>query len=378
MIFEIPFRRYVVDPGEELGVVRAKHLLDLGQAPHIELPLLALAVGVERRGKAPAFGDHLAHQPVDGLARADREQRIAGLAPRLGHQLEQQRVVVEHLLEMRHEPALVHAVAGEAAAEMIVDAALRDMGEGERHRLDRIGQSVAETGAPQEGEELRLRKFRRAPDAAMCRVDELEQTPREILERSVARDRAGTRLELRRQRLLQRRRVLPHLVRLVAIDARDLLQHMRKGRPAVARVLGEVRAAPERLGVGGEEHGERPAALLAELVQRRHVDGVDVGTLLAVDLDVDEEVVHHLRGLAVLEALMRHHVAPMAGGVADREQDGLARALGLGERLWPPRPPMHRVLLVLEEIGARLAAETVSFARALLYRGVCHLVSNRL
>ena len=77
-----------------------------------------------------------------------------GLAPHLGHQLEQQRVVVEHLLEMRHEPALVHAVAGEAAAEMIVDAALRDMGEGERHRLDRIGQSVAETGAPQEGRRI--------------------------------------------------------------------------------------------------------------------------------------------------------------------------------------------------------------------------------
>ena len=294
MAFEVPFRRHVVDPGEELGVVRAEHLLDLGQAPDIELALLALAVGVERRGEAAAFGDHLAHQPVDGLARcASRTAAIAGLAPRLGHQLEQQRVVVEHLLEMRHEPALVHAVAGEAAAEMIVDAALRDMGEGERHRLDRIGQSVAETSAPQEGEELRLRKFRRAPDAAMRRVDELEQAPGEILERSVARDRAGTRLELRRQRLLQRRRVLPHLVLLVAIDARDLLQHMRKGRPAVARVLGEIGAAPEGLGVGGEEHGERPAALLAELVQRRHVDGVDVGALLAVDLDVDEEVVHH-------------------------------------------------------------------------------------
>ena len=66
-----------------------------------------------------------------------------GLAPGLGHQLEQQRVVVEHLLEMRHEPALVDAVAGEAAAEMIVDAALRDMGEGVRHRFEQIGLAVA-------------------------------------------------------------------------------------------------------------------------------------------------------------------------------------------------------------------------------------------
>ena len=212
-----------------------------------------------------------------------------------------------------------------------------------------------------------------------ARVDELEQPPREIGERRVAGNRIWTGLiEFRREPVFQRLGVLPHLRLLVAIDARDLLQHMHEGRPAVARLLGEVRAAPEGLGVGGEEHGERPAALLPELVQRRHVDGVDVRALLAVDLDVDEEVVHHARGLCVLEALMRHHVAPMAGGVADREQDRLAGTLGFSERTGPPRPPMHRVLLVLEEIGARLAAETISFSRAFLYRGVCHWASNRL
>ncbi len=258
---------------------------------------------------------------------------------------------------MRHEPALVHAVAGEAAAEMIVDAALRDMGEGERHRLDQIGQPVAQTSAPQEIEELRLRKFRRAPDAAMRRVDKLEEAPREILERRVAGDGVGgALLEFWREPFLQRRRVLPHLCLLVAIDARDLLQHMHEGRAAVARLLRKIRAAPEGLGVGGEEHGERPAALLAKLVQRRHVDRIDVGALLAVDLDVDEEVVHHGGGLAILEALMRHDVAPMAGGVADREQDRLLGPLGFGERLRPPRPPIDRVLLMLEEIRARLAA----------------------
>ncbi len=34
-----------------------------------------------------------------------------------------ERLVVEHLLEMRHVPVLVDRVAGEAAAEMVVDAA---------------------------------------------------------------------------------------------------------------------------------------------------------------------------------------------------------------------------------------------------------------
>ena len=97
-------------------------------------------------------------------------------------------------------------------------------------------------------------------------------------------------------------------------------------------------------------------------MQRAHVDRVDVGPLLAVDLDVDEEVVHDRRGAVVLEALMRHHVAPMAGGIADREQDRLARALGFRQRLVAPGPPVHRVVLVLEEIGARLAREPVRSA----------------
>ncbi len=47
------------------------------------------------------------------------------------------------------------------------------------------------------------------------------------------------------------------------------------------------------------------------------------GPLFAVDLDVDVELVHQLRGRGVLEALVRHHVAPVAGRVADRHEHRL-------------------------------------------------------
>ena len=57
--------------------------------------------------------------------------------------------------------------------------------------------------------------------------------------------------------------------------------------------------------------------MLAEVMQRRHVDLIDVGAFLAIHFDVDEEIVHHLRGCRVLEALVRHDVTPMAGGIAD-------------------------------------------------------------
>ena len=53
---------------------------------------------------------------------------------------------------------------------------------------------------------------------------------------------------------------------------------------------GKVGAAPEGLALRGQEHGERPAALLAEQRQATIVDGVEVGPLLPVDLDVDVEL----------------------------------------------------------------------------------------
>ena len=162
----------------------------------------------------------------------------------------------------------------------------------------------------------------------------------------------------------QRVAVLADLVRLLAKQPRNLAQHVDEGRPAVARGFREIRAAPDRLALRRQEHGQRPAALLAQMMQRRHVDLVDVGALLAVDFDVDEQLVHHRRGGVVLEALVRHDVAPVAGGVADREQDRLAGALAPRQRLRPPRPPVHRIVLVLQQIRAGLARQAVFRARA--------------
>ncbi len=159
--------------------------------------------------------------------------------------------------------------------------------------------------------------------------------------------------------LHQRRAVLFDLLRLVTEQPRDLAQHVDKGRFAVARGWRKISAAPDRLAVGREKHGQRPAAMLAEVMQRRHVDLIDIGPLLAIDFDVDEQLVHHARGGVILETLMRHHVAPMTGRIADREQDRLFALLRLRQRLGSPGPPIDRVVLVLKEIGARLVGEAI-------------------
>ena len=65
-----------------------------------------------------------------------RNSGSAGLRERDRIEFQQLRIVVEHLLEMRHEPALVDGIAGKAAADLIVDAA-------ERHPLEASAGTVA-------------------------------------------------------------------------------------------------------------------------------------------------------------------------------------------------------------------------------------------
>ena len=219
-------------------------------------------------------------------------------------------------------------------------------------------------GAPQELEHRALRKFRRAAEPAM-----------DVIERAADRSRRGVELvradhhlaggpRLRRQRLHQDIAIVRDALRLVAEQPRDLVHDIDEAGPAIARDLGEIRAAPHRLAVGREEHGERPAALLAERMERRHVDLIDVRAFLAIDLDVDEEVVHHRGGRRILEALVRHDVAPVARRVADRQQDRLVALLRCGEGLRSPRPPVDGIVAVLEKIGAGLAGEAVFVRRS--------------
>ena len=69
------------------------------------------------------------------------------------------------------------------------------------------------------------------------------------------------------------------------------------------------------------------------------------------------------RGGVVLETLVRHDVAPVAGRIADREQDRLVGALGFRQRLRAPGPPVDRIVLMLKEIRAGLLGETIFVRR---------------
>ena len=139
---------------------------------------------------------------------------------------------------------------------------------------------------------------------------------------------------------------------------------------AVARLLREIRAAPHRLARGRQKHRERPAALLAEQMQRVHVDLVDVGPLLAVDLDVDEQLVHHARP----SPRPRSSRAPSrgtSGRPRSRPRAGSACCcrLRLGRAPPVPTPPVDRIVLVLQQIRRGLAARRLVCAGVRCWHG---------
>src|SRR5690606_12988136 len=66
--------------------------------------------------------------------------------------------------------------------------------------------------------------------------------------------------------------------------------------------------------------------------------------------------------LRVLEGLALHHVTPMTGAVSDRDEQRLVLATGAGERFLAPGMPVDGIPLVLAQVGARLARESVRAA----------------
>jgi hypothetical protein len=124
---------------------------------------------------------------------------------------------------------------------------------------------------------------------------------------------------------------------------------------AVAVVGREVGAGVERLQVGRQKDRHWPAALpLVEHLHRGHVDMVEVGAFLAVNLDGDEMLVENRGDVGVLETLVFHHMAPVARRISHRQKDRPLQVAGAPQCLFTPGIPVHRIVGVLTQIQAGL------------------------
>ena len=92
---------------------------------------------------------------------------------------------------------------------------------------------------------------------------------------------------------------------------------------------------------------------------RALINRIQVGAFFAVHFDIDEQLVHHFRRGFVLKTFVRHHMTPVAGSIADGKKDRQLFLLRAAQRLRPPREPVHRVVLVLQQIRAGFVGEAV-------------------
>ena len=368
LVLEVAGAGDLVGAAEHRRVLGPQHLLDVDRGPDVELAFLALGVGVLGRVQPARGALHLALEPGHGLLDHLPVARLAGHGEGVAVDRQQLAVVVQHLLEVRHAPLAIDGVAREAAAQVIVDAAGGHALALQQERLARRGAERQAPGPPQEIVARRRRELGSGAEAALVRVAHLRQGPpgadqQGLVERDPGRPAVtgaavGQRLLGRAPGVLvevaepleHRAGVVPDLLALVAPDSRHGLEHPREPRPAVLVLGRKVGAQVERRALGIAERAERPAAALAGHVDRVHVDRVDVGALLAVDLHVHEQRVHQRGDLRVLERLVRHHVAPVARRIADRHEHRLVLGPGPLERLRPPRVPVDRVVHVLAQV----------------------------
>ena len=163
------------------------------------------------------------------------------------------------------------------------------------------------------------------------------------------------------KRLDQCPALLAQVAAALDVEMADPAQDFLEGGEPEARGLWKIGPAEERNPVLViQKHGERPSTgAPREQVLRTLVDPIQIRALLPVDLDVDKELVHELRGARILKGFVGHDVAPVARGVAHREQDRLPFVCGFLESLFAPRVPVDRVGCVLEEVGTGLGRESV-------------------
>ena len=116
----------------------------------------------------------------------------------------------------------------------------------------------------------------------------------------------------------------------------------------------------DRPQVGAEEDVEGPAAVAALRLDEVHQVLVDVGPGLPVHLDADEIAVEKFGAGRIGKGFAGHHMAPVAGRVADRNEKRLFFGSGRSQRFDAPFLPPHRVVAVLPEVGRSGTVQVVA------------------
>ena len=215
-------------------------------------------------------------------------------------------------------------------------------------------------GRRQEFEIRGRREFGCLAEAAMGLVCAAENHAGGFRDAMRTRELLGLAFELGSEGLGNGARILFDLIALIPPGGFHGVDHVEDTRGVATRLRREIGADKEGTAVRGADRVERPAPVPVQAKRGLHINLVDIGSLFAIDLDANERVVHGRRDFRIFERFAFHHVAPMTGAVPDGDEERAILPSREFQGFLAPRQPVHRVVLVLAEIGARLQMKPVA------------------
>ncbi len=218
-------------PLRELG---SQQLVQLIFRPDVETSFLPLTIGIERSKEPARRRRHLAADPCDSFVYHSPDFRATGCLTQMRPQSEQQCIVVEHLLEVGHQPLSIHGIPCEATAYLVVDAPARHCAERIGGDLKRPHVASAPPVAENKVQGHGLREFRRPFEATEAGVESLGNLAKRRLEQcGIQCSRCARRLLRHLVDPAELLRALLDVAAPVSIGIGDGVQHARKGGEAV-------------------------------------------------------------------------------------------------------------------------------------------------
>ena len=169
-IHEIPGLLDPVDAREQRSLFGTEHIGDFLQRPEVGCAFASFGVRVERGIEPALLGGHLPHDPGERLLGGAAMLRIPPARERFGVHRSELRVVVEHLLEVRDEPARVGRVAMEPSSDVIADAPHRHAVERSAHDALEILAGRCRRRVQEQLQRAMRRELGRAAEAAVVTV----------------------------------------------------------------------------------------------------------------------------------------------------------------------------------------------------------------
>ena len=332
-----------------------QHGLDLLRGEQIIGPFHAAAVRILTTEETALLSLQFPQTVVQGALRHAAVQGDVPILPGLGVHQGQQGVVVKRLFKMGSQPLPVCGVAGKAPAEMVIDPAPVHLPQAVVRHLAELFVLGVIAQPQQKQQVVGGGELGCGAEAAGLLVIGTAQLLRRGLQ--LVRPRLG-----RGEGRLVHHKV-PHLVgggkQILPVPVplgRNGPQQGDQPRLTMAAFPGNIGAGKEGQLLRRHDDGQGPAAVAGEGHTHLHIHAVHIGPLLPVHLHRHIVAVQQRRHLLILKALMGHHMAPVTGGIADGQEDGLVLLLCLVKCFRPPGQPVHRVFTVLAQIGGTFLA----------------------